>query len=749
VRRHLPKIAATIGAGLIGFVSGFALVSAQVAPLSLSVGSTVSVSDADTVAPPLQLSLSSTVNILDSQGVHPPLALAPSSTVTVSDVNLVAVDLGPQTFLVNSTDDLDDGTCNATHCSLREAITQANSNLSALFEYTDIIAFDIPGDGPHVIQQTSELPAITEPVVIDGTTEPDFKRYPIVEIDGTNAGGVSGLTLASNDNTIRGLAITNFSGDGIVVSAGGGNTITRNSIRNNGGLPVDLGNDGQDSNDAGDSDTGVNGGQNFPVLTSADVSLAGTTIEGTLNAVPSQTYHIELFASVGTSDADVLFHAFDVTTDANGDAPLSVSLLNKYPAGESITATATDSNGNTSEVSTFVKATGLYTVNTIADSRTSVIECDPTNCAFGDALELANVDGRDSVITFNIPGPAPHVVEAELVSGLPVAEAPVVIDGTTQPGYDGSPVIELDWQGDGGLFVHGGSSLIRGLAMEGGTTAVLSIQFGSGNVIQGNYLGTDVTGTLDRGSNDYGVKIEDGSSDNLIGGTEPGQGNLIAFNQDGGVGISGSATLNNTIVGNRMISNGGPGIEYLFGAANNAPTAPTLTSAIVGSAIFEGSLTGDPDTSYRIELFSSDSCDVQGGTPVGAIDVTTGPDGTVDFTASFDTVIPVGHFITATATSPNGTSPFSECQQAVSAPLSTDVNTTSDTFDGRCTVVHCSLRERIFDINLMTGPDTLTFNIPTTTDPGYDPNTGVFTIRPLTPLPQIGDEGTVDGYSQP
>jgi CSLREA domain-containing protein len=67
------------------------------------------------------------------------------------------------TFIVNSADDADDGTCDATHCSLREAINAANANAG-----TDTIAFDIPGAGPHTIQPTSALPFIAFSAIIDG-----------------------------------------------------------------------------------------------------------------------------------------------------------------------------------------------------------------------------------------------------------------------------------------------------------------------------------------------------------------------------------------------------------------------------------------------------------------------------------------------------------------------------------------------------------------------------------------------------
>src|SRR5438132_12819282 len=66
---------------------------------------------------------------------------------------------------VNTTDDVNDGVCDATHCSLREAILAANVNSDV-----DTIGFNIPGLGPFSIAPASPLPQITNPVIIDGTT---------------------------------------------------------------------------------------------------------------------------------------------------------------------------------------------------------------------------------------------------------------------------------------------------------------------------------------------------------------------------------------------------------------------------------------------------------------------------------------------------------------------------------------------------------------------------------------------------
>ena len=143
------------------------------------------------------------------------------------------------TFYVNSTADPGNGVCNATECTLREAIDAANSNSGV-----DTIAFDIPGAGPYTIQPLSPLPEITDRVVIDGTTQSGFTGIPIIELDGTLAEGtlVDGLTISAGQSIIKGLVINRFHGDGIVLRTLGNNEIKGNFIGTDVTGTVDLGN---------------------------------------------------------------------------------------------------------------------------------------------------------------------------------------------------------------------------------------------------------------------------------------------------------------------------------------------------------------------------------------------------------------------------------------------------------------------------------------------------------------------------
>src|SRR4051812_5256298 len=124
------------------------------------------------------------------------------------------------TYLVtNANDDPNPG-------SLRWAILQANSDTAS-----DTIAFDLPGQGPQAIPLGSPLPAIINPVVIDGTTQPGYNGSPLVEIDGSATGAASdGLVILAGASTVRGIGLVGFAGSGIVLTAGGGNVIEANYL---------------------------------------------------------------------------------------------------------------------------------------------------------------------------------------------------------------------------------------------------------------------------------------------------------------------------------------------------------------------------------------------------------------------------------------------------------------------------------------------------------------------------------------
>ncbi|HEX5849244.1 MAG TPA: CSLREA domain-containing protein [Rubrobacter sp.] len=137
-----------------------------------------------------------------------------------------------------------------------------------------------------------------------------------------------------------------------------GNQISRNSIFSNGGLGIDLiGPTETDDtnistpNDAGDADAGPNNLQNKPVLASAKNSSTKTTIIGKLDSTPGKTFKIEFYSNPSGNEGKKFIGQKSVTTGSNGNASFTFSPASKILTGQSVTATATDSSGNTSEFS--------------------------------------------------------------------------------------------------------------------------------------------------------------------------------------------------------------------------------------------------------------------------------------------------------------------------------------------------------------------------------------------------------------
>jgi hypothetical protein len=166
------------------------------------------------------------------------------------------------------------------------------------------------------------------PTIIGNTFHPGEETA--ITLDGVTNALIS-------DNTIAAAT-------GIVLTSSTGVEITGNSIVAT-GLAIDLGQDGPTPNDpAPDADLGANSLQNFPLLTSATLTPGSLVVQGTLTSAPLTPYHIELFSNdAANPDTRTFLGAFDVTTDAAGNAAFTETITTPLPvAGEVITATATN-----------------------------------------------------------------------------------------------------------------------------------------------------------------------------------------------------------------------------------------------------------------------------------------------------------------------------------------------------------------------------------------------------------------------
>ncbi|MEZ5658210.1 MAG: LamG-like jellyroll fold domain-containing protein [Burkholderiaceae bacterium] len=426
------------------------------------------------------------------------------------------------------------------------------------------------------------------------------------------------------------------------------------------------------------------------------------------------------------------------------------------------------------------------------------------------------------------------------LSALPSITETITIDGLTEPDAAGAPVVEIDGSLAGAtvrgidLAIGSAGSTIRGLVINRFSDPGIYVGSDS-NQILGNYLGTDVTGLLARGgysgisiagsmntiggpaagdgnvvggtvhhgigliasvsfntiqgnligvgadgttavgNNRIGVDVYLGS-DNLIGGVNPGEGNLIAHNADAGVAITQLSAQRNAVLGNQIWDNAAIGIDLNFNGLtpndvddvdtgpNNRLNFPVLTSVTQNGANLELSFAVDlPAGTYRIELFENPSgVDPgqygEGQILLGATSITTtGAAGYETFARTLTSVAPgVIRGITATATQDLGGGVYgatSEFGPAYAGAGTVIVTTTADTSDGDTSSITAllgnpgadkkiSLREAITATNNTANGasnDRIEFAIA---------GAGEHIIALSSALPQIQGGVTIDGTTQ-
>ena len=211
------------------------------------------------------------------------------------------------------------------------------------------------------------------------------------------------------------------------------------------------------------------------------------------------------------------------------------------------------------------------------------------SCTLRAALEEANrLDGADT-IRFEMDAVQTSIRPA---SALPNITSPLILDGYTEPGSREATavvlatlIIELDGSNAGlgacGLVLDTGSggTTIKGLVVNRFDGCGIRITGSDGNVISGNYIGTDVTGTVDLGNGFEGVEITNASSNNTVGGPTHARGNVIAGNGgDAGVVIEDPGSTGNTVSGNHIgtdvtgalpLGNSNCGVRIQNGATDN------------------------------------------------------------------------------------------------------------------------------------------------------------------------------------
>ncbi len=214
-----------------------------------------------------------------------------------------------------------------------------------------------------------------------------------------------------------------------------------------------------------------------------------------------------------------------------------------------------------------------FTVNSTADAPDASLAgtaCDTdvfTNgdqCTLRAAIQQANATAGADLINFAIPGTGVKTINvgATGLGALPAITEQLTIDGYTQPGSSpntratgNNAVLKIELNGasapDGsGLEIASSSnSVIKGLVINRFGIDGIEIHGSStANRVEGNFIGTDPTGTIDRGNGFDAVGIFSGPSGNLVGGTTPASRNVLSGNGDTGLFVSN--TSNNRAQGN-------------------------------------------------------------------------------------------------------------------------------------------------------------------------------------------------------
>ncbi len=530
-----------------------------------------------------------------------------NNNTIVDDYTVVTAHV-PMTFTVTTTNDSGPG-------SLRQALLDANANAGA----TDIIVFSIPGPAPHTIAPLSALPVIAEAVVIDAPAAGDCDgNPPTIEIDGAAAGaGVSGLVVTSGGATIRGLAITGFGGNGILLQTGGNNTIECNYM----GLRPD------------GTTADRNDGNGIHIIDSPTNTIGGTTVavRNVVSANGGEGIRIDGAPATGN-----VVRGNYVGTDAAGVADLGNALSGIYvrraPAN-SISDNVVSGNDGWAGVAICGNVSGCgggdfgTQGNTAAGTviqRNLVGTSAAGSAALGNSQRGISIDGAPGTV---VGGAANgNVIAANGLNGVVIFG--VGATGNTIAGnYIGTDATGSSRMGNTGagvLVTAVSNNVIGGTAS--GTGNVISsndqgilIELGAADtLVAGNRIGTDVSGTIALGNRVYGVVIQNGPVGTIIGGSTPEARNVISGNGSEtlgtGVGIRLVSAGAGTVIKGNFIGTDVSGTNPLQGAlADGIDVFDTPDSTIGGDAPGEGNLiSGNGRAGIRISGSTTTGTTVSG-----------------------------------------------------------------------------------------------------------------------------------------
>jgi RHS repeat-associated protein len=506
------------------------------------------------------------------------------------------------TFTVTDNSDSGAGT-------LRQAILDANTTVGA-----NIINFNIPGGGVQIIAPFDALPAVTNQVTIDATTQPGYAGTPLVVLSGNNNGYIDGLTISALGCAIKGLVIGNFGGNipssgivllsasntvtacyigvsetgvatrfnhdvGILISNAPGNVI--------GGLDMTNRNLIGGNNVTGVFITGANASNNvvlgnwFSLGADGSTLLANFTADIIISNAPNNTIGGATAAARNVLEGYQTSEDILINGGATGNAILG-NYVNLRPDG---------SPAPSLQAGILVQnATGTVIGGTTAGARNVI-----SGCNYG--VEIINATTTGTVVQGNYLGTDPTGLTGE---------------------FNNTSVFI---QGSSGNLIGGTAPGAGNVIVGKGSAAVWLSQGANNNVVQGNLIGTDVTGMnalkLNNGSLTDGVLVggTTATTNNLIGGSTAGARNVISGLTDNGVEIDLLPTSNNVVQGN-FIGTDVTGNQALGNAYDGVLIYGATGTLIGGTNSGEGNVIS-ANGGYGVDVQSGASGTVIQGNTIG------------------------------------------------------------------------------------------------------------------------------------
>ncbi len=318
------------------------------------------------------------------------------------------------------------------------------------------------------------------------------------------------------------------------------------------------------------------------------------------------------------------------STNVTGAAALGGDWVLEYQRG----AIETGSPLTAAEQGAYAGTFATFTVTNTGDSGAGSLR---------QAIADANAADEADTIEFNLSNADPNFNAMTgkwtitLASALDVVTEQVLIDGRTQAGYAGAPLVVVNGSGinSNGIDLGSGSSgsTVRGLVINGFSGAGVHIA-SANNFVQGNWIGLNASGTA-AAANGTGVLL-DNAGGNTVGGATAADRNVISGNSQNGVSVSGAMATGNTILGNYIgldhtgaapIGNGASGVLTTAGATGTAigGTAAGAGNFISGNAEYGVRIEADNTTveGNVIGLFADGSVSASSGNHIGGVVVSS------------------------------------------------------------------------------------------------------------------------------